>query len=98
MKTYEIQFVEECTSRVKVKAQSEKKARELNPDYFFALPYGFINEFVNNMLARDSKALRSNIKSVSPDIVMEQEVEIGGETVEVNIPMAVTFFWPSTRT
>ena len=29
MKTYEIQFVEECTSRVKVKAQSEKKAREI---------------------------------------------------------------------
>ena len=25
---------------------SEKKARELNPDYFFALPYGFINEFM----------------------------------------------------
>ena len=25
---------------------SEKKARELNPDYFFALPYGFINEFI----------------------------------------------------
>ena len=29
MKIYEIQFVEECTSRVKVKAQSEKKAREI---------------------------------------------------------------------
>ena len=28
-KEYEIQFVEECTSRVKVKAQSEKKAKEI---------------------------------------------------------------------
>jgi len=57
---------------------------------------GFINEFVNNMLARDSKALRSNIKSVSPDIVMEQAIEVGGETVEVNIPMTVNFFWPKS--
>ena len=29
-----------------IKIISEKKARELNPDYFFALPYGFINEFI----------------------------------------------------
>jgi len=29
MKIYKIKFVEECTSSVKVKAQSEKKAREI---------------------------------------------------------------------
>ena len=29
-----------------IKIISEKKARELNLDYFFTLPYGFINEFV----------------------------------------------------
>ena len=29
-----------------IKIISEKKARKLNPDYFFVLPYGFINEFI----------------------------------------------------
>tara|TARA_R100000781_G_scaffold52132_1_gene34261 strand:+ start:210 stop:419 length:210 start_codon:yes stop_codon:yes gene_type:complete len=29
MKTYEIEFVEECTSKVKIKAKSEKEAREI---------------------------------------------------------------------
>ena len=29
MTTYEIEFVEECTSKVKIKAKSEKKAREI---------------------------------------------------------------------
>jgi hypothetical protein len=57
---------------------------------------GFIAEFVNNMLARDSRAFRSQIKSISPDIEMEQEVEMGGETVKVNIPMTVNFFWPKS--
>jgi hypothetical protein len=27
---------------------------------------------------------------------MEQEIEIEGETVKVNIPMTVNFFWPKT--
>ena len=57
---------------------------------------GFIAEFVNNMLAQDSKAFRSQIKSIAPDIEMEQEVEMGGETVKVNIPMTVNFFWPKS--
>ena len=55
-----------------------------------------INSFVNNMLARDSLALRKEIKRVTPDIEMLQSVEIGGETVEVEIPMTVNFFWPGT--
>ena len=29
-----------------IKIISEQKARELKPDYFFALPYGFITEFI----------------------------------------------------
>ena len=55
-----------------------------------------INNFVIDMLARDSLFLRQEIAKVAPDIIMEQEVEIGGETVEVNIPMTVGFFWPNT--
>ena len=48
------------------------------------------------MLARDSVALRNQIQKVSPDIDMTSEVEIGGETVSVSIPLSVEFFWPSS--
>mgnify|MGYP003113516977 CR=1 FL=1 len=53
-----------------------------------------INDSAINMLARDSMALRKEIKKVSPDIDLSQEIEIGGETVKVTIPMTVGFFWP----
>jgi len=53
-----------------------------------------INSIAQNMLARDSMALREKLKKISPDIEMKQKVEIGGETVEVVIPMTVGFFWP----
>ena len=56
-----------------------------------------INEISINMLARDSKFLREEIKKVSPDIELSQEVEIGGESVKVNIPMTVGFFWPDAE-
>ena len=55
-----------------------------------------INSFTQNMLARDSVALRNQIQKVSPDIDMTSEVEIGGETVSVSIPLSVEFFWPKT--
>jgi hypothetical protein len=55
-----------------------------------------ISNSVNNMLSRDSLALRNELKRISPDIEMEQEIEIEGETVKVNIPMTVNFFWPKT--
>jgi hypothetical protein len=40
--------------------------------------------------------LRNEIKSVSPDIELEQEIDIEGETVKVGIPMTVNFFWPNS--
>jgi len=55
-----------------------------------------INNFVMNLLARDSMHLRKEIKSITPDIQLEQEIEIGGETVKVDIPMTVGFFWPES--
>ena len=55
-----------------------------------------INSFTQNMLARDSVALRNHITKVSPDIDMTSEVEIGGETVSVSIPLSVEFFWPKS--
>ena len=56
-----------------------------------------INETAQNMLARDSKFLREELTKVSPDIELSQEIEIGGESVKVNIPMTVGFFWPDAE-
>ena len=53
-----------------------------------------INKFIQTLLARDSMYLRGEIKKVSPDIELIQEVEIGGDVVEVDIPMTTEFFWP----
>ena len=55
-----------------------------------------LNVFAENMLARDSMALRKEISKVSPDIILEQEIDIEGDTVKVDIPMTVNFFWPNT--
>ena len=54
-----------------------------------------IRTFVDqHLLSRDSIALRKEITRISPDIELSQEIEIGGESVKVNIPMTVNFFWP----
>ena len=45
-----------------VKIISEDKARKLNPDYFFVMPYGFINEFVK----REKKWLKGGGKFILP--------------------------------
>ena len=54
-----------------------------------------IRTFVDqHLLSRDSIALRREINRISPDIELSQEIEIGGESVKVSIPMTVGFFWP----
>ena len=45
-----------------VKIISEKEARNLNPDYFFVTPWGFINEFVK----RESDWLKKGGKFILP--------------------------------
>ena len=55
-----------------------------------------INNFVDALLARDSMHLRSSIKNTAPDIILKQEIEVEEETVEVDIPLTVNFFWPNT--
>ena len=55
-----------------------------------------INTFIQSMLSRDSLALRSEVIRVSPDIELEQEVSMEGDTVKVAIPMTVNFFWPNS--
>jgi len=54
-----------------------------------------ITEFVQNMLSRDSLFLRGEISKVSPDIELQQEIEMGGDVVKVDIPMTTSFFWPN---
>ena len=56
-----------------------------------------INNFVNNMLARDSLTLRQKINAISPDIELKQEIEVGGDVVKVDIPLTTEFFWPSSE-
>jgi hypothetical protein len=55
-----------------------------------------IREFVDNyLLARDSRALRSYIKEIQPDIELKFPY-LGSNGVEedVNVPINTTFFWP----
>ena len=54
-----------------------------------------ISNFVDNMLSKESLVLREEITRINPDINLKQEVEMGGETTEMDIPMTVEFFWPS---
>ena len=56
--------------------------------------WNVVQSYVDNMLSRDSLALRREINRITPDIDMKQETEVGGETVEVAIPLTVEFFWP----
>jgi len=58
-----------------------------------------INNFVDNELfAMDSRALRSYIREISPDLDMTFtfQSDITGEVKEMEIPMGVSFFWPNS--
>ena len=57
-----------------------------------------IVDFVNNkFLARDTRAFRTHIKELQPDMKMEFEYDNPntGEKQMTPIPMGVGFFWPS---
>jgi hypothetical protein len=56
-----------------------------------------IREFVDRMIARDSRALREYIKKVQPDTNLTFEYDFGNGNVEVPIPMTIDFFWPSAE-
>jgi len=55
-----------------------------------------INQFIDTLLSRDSIVLRQEMVKNAPDIELAQEIEIGGETVKVDIPLTADFFWPSS--
>jgi hypothetical protein len=52
---------------------------------------------INNMPARDSRALRKHMDDMAPGVDMVQEVECPacGTTKEVDVPLGPQFFWPS---
>jgi len=59
---------------------------------------GAINKFVEGMLARDSRAFRNYVKSISPDVDMKFEyTHEDGQVEEAPITMGVGFFWPSNE-
>ena len=52
-----------------------------------------IREFVDGyLLAKDSRALREEIRRVSPDVDLKYTGEDGEE--DINIPINLNFFWP----
>jgi hypothetical protein len=55
-----------------------------------------VREFVDNMLARDIRALREYINNIMPDLNMKIDVvKSNGDVVEgVDLPIGVSFFWP----
>lgn len=59
---------------------------------------GFINKWVqNNLLARDSRAIRNFTKEISPDLDLKYEFtsEITGEKEALDIPFGIGFFYPA---
>ena len=55
-----------------------------------------IREFIDNqMLARDSRALRNYIKEIQPDAELKFNFVDGeGNNKDIDVPIGVTFFWP----
>ncbi len=58
---------------------------------------GSINKFAKNMLARDTRAIREYIKSISPDLDLKYNFtsEVTGETEALDIPFGISFFYPT---
>ena len=95
----EISINKEIESRKKIGQSSEVTTRlkhvitSVNGDSDKAT----VNAFAENMLSKESMLVRDEIKRIMPDIDLTKEVEFpSGETVSLDIPMTVDFFWPRT--
>ena len=73
-----------------LKAQIVEIDGERNPER--------ISLIVDNMLALDSKALRTHIEKSKPGIDTEIKYisDISGEEVRIDLPLTAEFFWPTT--
>lgn len=55
-----------------------------------------VRDFVDGMIMRDIRALREEIKRVSPDVKFDLDIscELCGHLNQVRMPMGANFFWP----
>jgi hypothetical protein len=58
---------------------------------------GTIGKFAKNMLAKDTRAFREYVKTISPDLNLKYDFvsEITGEEEALDIPFGINFFYPS---
>ena len=58
-----------------------------------------INQFVDVMSVRDSRAFRKYFEEIEPDVLMKQDFNCAncGHRGEVEIPITVGFFWPDSE-
>ena len=58
-----------------------------------------INQFVDVMSVRDSRAFRKYFEEIEPDVIMKQDFNCVhcGHRGEVDIPITVGFFWPDSE-
>jgi hypothetical protein len=59
---------------------------------------GNVTRFAKNMLAKDTRAFREYVKTISPDLNLKYDFtsEITGETEALDIPFGISFFYPTT--
>lgn len=59
---------------------------------------GVVKKFVDNMLAKDSIALRKQVKETTPELDMTFDFTCGscGHNERMALPLGVDFFWPSS--
>ena len=95
---------------IKSELEGIKKVEKTSPDLTTRLKHiilsvdgnydrKVVREFVDNsLLARDSRALRSYIKEIQPDVDLTFNIEnSAGDVKGVKIPIGITFFWPDTE-
>ena len=58
-----------------------------------------VRKFVDDqLLARDARALREDIKERQPDVDLTFDLEnAAGDVKGVRIPIGITFFWPDSE-
>ena len=98
----ELKIAEEIIGRKKLKQETGELSTRLK--YIIQSIDGdyerkTVREFVDNqLLARDSRALREYMKSISPDVELKFEYEDEDGEIQrgVNVPLNITFLWPDT--
>ena len=86
----ELKSLQKIGQQAEVTTRLKKVITSINGDDTKSI----VNNFVDNMLSKESLFLRDEIARINPDIDLSQEIDLEGETVSLDIPMTVEFFWP----